>query len=65
MLTIPLEKLTYIIEKAREFDAEVPAEAEKRLQKLGDGVALFVVKRHKVSVVGQFEIIRHRLKRCA
>ena len=28
MLTIPLEKLTYIIEKAREFDAEVPAEEE-------------------------------------
>jgi hypothetical protein len=26
MLTIPLEKLTYIIEKAREFDAEVPAD---------------------------------------
>jgi Protein of unknown function (DUF3775) len=24
MLTIPLEKLSYIIEKAREFDAEVP-----------------------------------------
>ena len=28
MLTIPLEKLTYIIEKAREFDAEVPADAD-------------------------------------
>jgi uncharacterized protein DUF3775 len=27
MLTIPLEKLAYIVEKAREFDAEVPAEA--------------------------------------
>ena len=27
MLTISLEKLTYIIEKAREFDAEVPADA--------------------------------------
>jgi hypothetical protein len=26
MLTLPLEKLAYIIEKAREFDAEVPAE---------------------------------------
>jgi Protein of unknown function (DUF3775) len=26
MLTIPLEKLAYIIEKAREFDAEVPAD---------------------------------------
>lgn len=24
MLTIPLEKLVYIIAKAREFDAEVP-----------------------------------------
>ena len=24
MLTIPLEKLAYIVEKAREFDAEVP-----------------------------------------
>ena len=29
MLTIPLEKLAYIIEKAREFDAEVPSEAEE------------------------------------
>jgi len=27
MLTIPLQKLAYIIEKAREFDAEVPADA--------------------------------------
>jgi hypothetical protein len=27
MLTIPLEKLAYIIEKAREFDAEVPSDA--------------------------------------
>ena len=27
MLTIPLEKLFFIIEKAREFDAEVPADA--------------------------------------
>ena len=27
MLTIPLEKLAFIIEKAREFDAEVPADA--------------------------------------
>jgi hypothetical protein len=26
MLTIPLEKLAFIIEKAREFDAEVPAD---------------------------------------
>jgi Protein of unknown function (DUF3775) len=26
MLTIPLEKLAYIIEKAREFDAEVPVD---------------------------------------
>lgn len=26
MLTIPLEKLTFIIEKAREFDAEVPSD---------------------------------------
>lgn len=26
MLTIPLEKLFYIVEKAREFDAEVPGE---------------------------------------
>jgi len=29
MLTIPLEKLTYIIEKAREFDAEVPADPDE------------------------------------
>ena len=29
MLTIPLEKLAYIIEKAREFDAEVPTDAEE------------------------------------
>jgi hypothetical protein len=29
MLTIPLEKLSYIIEKAREFDAEVPSDAEE------------------------------------
>jgi hypothetical protein len=29
MLTIPLEKLVYIIEKAREFDAEVPSDAEE------------------------------------
>lgn len=29
MLTIPLAKLTYIIEKAREFDAEVPAGADE------------------------------------
>ena len=29
MLTIPLEKLAYIIEKAREFDAEVPSDAEE------------------------------------
>jgi len=28
MLTIPLETLAYIIEKAREFDAEVPSDAE-------------------------------------
>jgi hypothetical protein len=28
MLTIPLEKLAYIVEKAREFDAEVPSDAE-------------------------------------
>jgi hypothetical protein len=28
MLTIPLEKLAYIIEKAREFDAEIPADAD-------------------------------------
>jgi len=28
MLNIPLEKLAYIIEKAREFDAEVPGEVE-------------------------------------
>jgi hypothetical protein len=27
MLTIPLQKLAYIIEKAREYDAEVPADA--------------------------------------
>ncbi len=27
MLTIPLEKLFFILEKAREFDAEVPADA--------------------------------------
>jgi Protein of unknown function (DUF3775) len=29
MLTIPLEKLAYIIEKAREFDAEVPSDVEE------------------------------------
>ena len=28
MLTIPLDKLAYIIEKAREFDAEVPSDAD-------------------------------------
>jgi len=28
MLTIPLEKLAYIIEKAREFDAEVPVDPD-------------------------------------
>ncbi len=28
MLTIPLEKLAYIIEKAREFDAEVPIDPD-------------------------------------
>jgi hypothetical protein len=27
MLTIPLQKLAFLIEKAREFDAEVPADA--------------------------------------
>jgi hypothetical protein len=29
MLTIPPEKLAYVIEKAREFDAEVPSDAEE------------------------------------
>ena len=29
MLTIPLEKLAYIIEKAREFDVEVPSDVEE------------------------------------
>ena len=29
MLTIPLEKLAYIIEKAREFDTEVPSDVEE------------------------------------
>jgi hypothetical protein len=29
MLTIPLEKLAYIIEKAREFDAEVRSDVEE------------------------------------
>ena len=29
MLTIPLETLAYIIEKAREFDAQVPSDAEE------------------------------------
>ena len=29
MLTIPLEKLAYIIEKGREFDAEVPSDVEE------------------------------------
>ena len=29
MLTIPLAKLAYIIEKAREFDAEVPADPDE------------------------------------
>ena len=29
MLTIPLETLAYIIEKARQFDAEVPSDAEE------------------------------------
>lgn len=28
MLTIPLEKLAYIVEKAREYDAEVPADPD-------------------------------------
>jgi hypothetical protein len=28
MLTIPLEKLAFIVEKAREYDAEVPAEGD-------------------------------------
>ena len=28
MLTIPLDKLAYIVEKAREFDAEVPADPD-------------------------------------
>jgi hypothetical protein len=28
MLTIPLEKLAFIIEKAREYDAEVPGEGD-------------------------------------
>jgi hypothetical protein len=33
MLTIPLEKLAYtIIKKAREFDAEVPSDAEEGFQ---------------------------------
>ena len=27
----------------------IPVEATKRLQKVGDGVALFVVKRHKTA----------------
>ena len=30
----------------------LPVEADKRLQKVGDGVALFVVKRHTVSRPG-------------
>jgi hypothetical protein len=29
MLTIPLEKLAYIVEKAREYDAEVPADPDE------------------------------------
>ena len=29
MLTIPPEKLAYVIEKAREFDAQVPSDAEE------------------------------------
>ncbi len=29
MLTIPLEKLAYVIEKAREFDAQAPRDAEE------------------------------------
>ena len=29
MLTIPLEKLAYVIEKVREFDAQVPRDAEE------------------------------------
>src|SRR5215469_2573491 len=29
ILTIPLEKLAYIIEKAREFDAEVPSDVDE------------------------------------
>jgi len=29
MLTIALEKLAYIVEKAREFDAEVPSDDEE------------------------------------
>jgi Protein of unknown function (DUF3775) len=30
MLTIPLAKLAYIVEKAREYDAEVPADDDER-----------------------------------
>ena len=29
MLTIPLEKVAYVIEKAREFDAQAPRDAEE------------------------------------
>jgi hypothetical protein len=29
MLTIPLEKLAYVIEKAREFNAQVPSDAQE------------------------------------
>jgi Protein of unknown function (DUF3775) len=40
MLTIPLEKLTYIIEKAREFDTEVPSDAEEGSNPADDEILL-------------------------
>jgi Protein of unknown function (DUF3775) len=37
MPTIPLQKLAYIIEKARGYDAEVPSEAEEGSNAADDG----------------------------
>jgi Protein of unknown function (DUF3775) len=37
MLTIPPEKLAYVIEKAREFDAQVPSDAEEGSNAADDG----------------------------
>lgn len=36
MLTIPMEKLFYIVEKAREFDAEVPGDVDDTVSSATD-----------------------------